>query len=289
MMVYAPNYPIACCPAHSVRIMPEFVRHMCMTDEQNNLYFITYGPCHISYEGISLHVTTEYPFRDTIHFQFENTSGKSFTLFLRVPDWCSEPSLLVNGCKHSAEVNADGFLEIDGIWEPSDSITLQLPMKVHTSVLSDNNHKHPVFIERGPLVFSKKIDFMWYETQERGYTPLPEGWHWYEASANVNFLHHEAQKAFDFNYALTKKKLDQITVTETAYTYPWEEAPIVLQITAEKAKHMFPPYPIKTHDLYQNPTDTDGIETQIELVPYGCTNLRITYFPTAVSKEDVSL
>jgi len=47
-----------------------------------------------------------------------------------------------------------------------------------------------------------------------------------------------------------------------------------------KALYSYPPYPRKTMDLYTGPVDVH-MEQEIELVPYGCTNLRISYIPRA--------
>lgn len=280
MGVYAPNYPVACCPAHSVRIMPEFVRSMCMKDGKEKLYFFTYGPCQVKWEGRCLDVQTQYPFRDTITLKVRG-EGERFTLKFRIPQWCQEPELTVCGEEWNTMRDENGFVEVDRQWNNEDTVVLRFPMQIWWSKAEDANGKHPIVLERGPLVYAKKIEVNWKRTKDTGYTPLPEGWGWYEAVATSGQPHVDAQDRFDFNYALVEERLDEAKAQEQAYAYPWEDTPVKLVVFAEKAKGMFPPYPIKTPDLYENPIATDKKTLPIELVPYGCTNLRITYFPKA--------
>lgn len=62
--------------------------------------------------------------------------------------------------------------------------------------------------------------------------------------------------------------------------YAWENPMIKLHTHCYKAPYLTAPYANKTlepFEKYQTVTD----EIPLELVPYGCTNLRITYFPRA--------
>ena len=66
--------------------------------------------------------------------------------------------------------------------------------------------------------------------------------------------------------------------------YVWENPPIRLHTHCYKAPYMFPVYPHKTYETneaYQYVTD----RLPLVLEPYGCTNLRITYFPKADLKK----
>ncbi len=65
--------------------------------------------------------------------------------------------------------------------------------------------------------------------------------------------------------------------------YPWETPMIKLHTHCYKAPYLCSPYPTKTFEPfgdYQEVTD----KLDLELVPYGCTNLRVTYFPKAKLK-----
>ena len=38
--VYAPVYPVACCPVQAVRVLPEYVRGLCLTDKSGGLVML---------------------------------------------------------------------------------------------------------------------------------------------------------------------------------------------------------------------------------------------------------
>ena len=54
-----------------------------------------------------------------------------------------------------------------------------------------------------------------------------------------------------------------------------------LRLPAYKALYAFQPYTRRTVELYSGPIDVYGDSFEIELVPFGCTALRITYIPRA--------
>ena len=62
--------------------------------------------------------------------------------------------------------------------------------------------------------------------------------------------------------------------------YVWETPKVRLKVPAYKAPYCTALYPMRTFDFYgDKQLVTDPVE--LTLVPYGCTNLRITYFPRA--------
>lgn len=292
--VYAPLYSTRCCSSHSVRIIPEYVRGMCMVDKTGALSFICYGPCKLDLattegEHIYIEEITEYPFKQeiTIKISMSDSLTVPFRLNLRIPGWCKNASVKVNDMEADSDKKSGTYCAIERYWSDGDQIRIHFPMEVKAVEIDDSNYinKRPIAIRRGPLLFALKIDEEWEAISGTPSIPYAvKGWPWY----NV-YPKHENGERFAFlkkcDYALNESILKAIppgVIVEEADTdgsYPWENSPVKIRIPAKKMMRAFPDYPIKTMDVYTSPVEVTGKEEMIELVPYGCTSLRISYFP----------
>jgi uncharacterized protein len=290
---YAPVYYVACCPAKSVSIMPEYVREMCMTDADGGLYFMGYGPCSIATGGLRIVEDTHYPFSSSIHLTLHMDHPQSRQIHLRVPAWCGRAVIQVNGSTVNQEVTPGTFTTLDRLWQDGDVVDIDLEMAVKVVPVQcyDTPTAPLLAIERGPLLFSLPIKEAWTATKGAPLTPLPEGWSWYNVNPDVESITYEMHRRYDslpWNYAVSDSLgQDSRIVSElkTGTGYPWETPPVVIRIPARKAKYASPPYPDKTIIPYLNPMPAGSPETMLELVPYGCTALRISYFVTAAPED----
>ncbi|MCB0097014.1 MAG: glycoside hydrolase family 127 protein, partial [Caldilineaceae bacterium] len=82
--------------------------------------------------------------------------AQPFTLNLRIPGWCTEWRLLLNGQRMRVEPPAmDGYLPITNTWRPGDVLELELSMPAqavwaHPAVRQMQGR---VAIQRGPIVY----------------------------------------------------------------------------------------------------------------------------------------
>lgn len=287
--VYAPCFPTSCCPVNAVAVVPEFIRGMLLTDKKDGVYLMAYGPCSLNHEDTALTVKTYYPFRNTVTVVIEKE--KTLTLNLRIPDFSKGYTLTVNGEEITPEA-ADGFIKVSRAFKAGDEVSVTFKAKVEIIPLNDSDgpSNHPLAIKYGALVFSYHIPEKWDITRGRPMTALPEGWHWY----NVNPRFEEADAAdaherlglrrrqITWNVALDEKlTAEDFTVEELPENgYVWENPMIKLHTHCYKAPYLIPPYPQTTYEPYgEYHHVTDKLDLTLE--PYGCTNLRITYFPKA--------
>ena len=93
--------------------------------------------------------------------------------------------------------------------------------------------------------------------------------------------------AFNWNVALDETlTAADVTVEEVeGEGYVWEQPRILLHTHCYKAPYACCTYPRKTYEPFgdrQHVTE----RLPLTLVPYGCTNLRVTYFPRADLDEN---
>jgi len=294
MQVYAPCYPTACCPVNSVVVVPEFIKGMLLHDEKDNIYCTVYGPCSLCYKNIKIKENTLYPFRNDVSFEIK--TEKAFSLYLKVPVWAKAFTISVNGNEISCERNENGYTAV----EITESCKVDIKFKAEVEVLrvddSDASKKYPLAIKYGALLFSYHIPERWTAYPGTPHTPMPEGWSWYKVTpvwteADIAEIHERTgmrRYMISWNVAMDEKlSADDIEIELcTPEGYAWSNPYIKLHTHCYKAPYLCSPYPPRTFEPYQDKQFvTDRLD--ITLVPYGCTNLRITYFPIADLKKDI--
>lgn len=291
MQVYAPCYPTACCPVNAVAVVPEFVRDMMFTDEKDNIYVNAYGPCSLNYNGAAITEKTRYPFRNNIIFEID--ADKEFSIFLRIPEWCKKYKISINGKEIDCEKNSLGYAEVSKPWIKGDVLEIKFEAEVEVIKVddSDASKKYPIAIKYGALLFSYKTKERWEPIKGNPMTELPEGWSWYNVYSDCTPAKEYCLdgKIRDWYLALDENlKPEDIRVEEAEENgYVWSNPTVKLHVPAYKAVYAFPPYPYTNVDFIGDRQPV-SYKLEVELVPYGCTNLRITYFPRADLKETES-
>ena len=295
MGVYAPCFHIACCPAQGVRVIPEFIRGMCMLNQQGQLHLFCYGPASVRSAAMDFEMDTLYPFRDTVTLNI--TKAQAQTIHLRIPAWCKAPAVTVNGKPAALSLGENGFAALQTALNTGDTVVIRFPMEVSVQTVddTDSGRRYPVCIQRGPLVYALPVPEKWTPYAGRPITPLPEGWNWYHARADfsgipVDAMHKNQspneQRYKAYTQAPWAKAIredvqpEQIQVEEVEPAgYVWENPPVKLHVPMYHAPLVHMTTGHRTHEIWNCPVQTEGEEQLCTMVPHGCTNLRITYIP----------
>ncbi|MBN2183191.1 MAG: glycoside hydrolase family 127 protein [Sedimentisphaerales bacterium] len=108
---------------------------------------------------VSLKQETNYPSDGTIVIKVHPKKPSSFTLYVRLPAWCQNPSLNVNG-QAVGDSGPGTYAKLDRKWKDGDSVTLSLPMRPKW-VKRLNNDEEVWALTHGPLVYA--IDTIWWD------------------------------------------------------------------------------------------------------------------------------
>jgi len=282
--VYAPNFNVACCPAQSVRIYPEYIRTMFLRDREDNLYLPAYGPCaakFIAQNGTQVNISEEtlYPFDESVTLRVKASAPWEGKLTLKLPGWCKSYRLTLNGAEVKPAA-ADGWLTMAGTWRDD---TLAVVFAMEPKVVAVNDvyfQKEPLrAVECGPLLFALKYKEKWASIPGTPLTPLPKEWSWFNVTCDGT------PGSFSFRIGDVAKGLT-ITKKRCESDYPWEDSPLKLVVPMVRSqKHAYPylrHFNAHKHTLlpYGNPvTPDEGAKVEnIELVPFGCTVLRMACF-----------
>jgi len=276
-----------CCAGESTRLYPNYIRGaMWLASLDNGLAVACYGPCIVSAkvgeEGkvVKIAEQTDYPFEEKVRFVIKSSESIKFPLHLRIPQWCKEASIRINGNLFDDSLSPGSIRKIERVWKEGDVVELSLPMRI----MFIRGDKASVAVVRGPLVYALKIKHKWIKAAER-FPGFPD-WQVRPASAWNYAL------CFDLGYA--EREFGAISRSRTPESYfkvrypkipkgssPWEYTPIELVCKGKKVNGWELLPEDRTPDVPQSPVVSNNPEENITLVPYGSTKIRITYFPVA--------
>lgn len=102
--------------------------------------------------SVLLTLDTDYPRSDTITLLVQPEKPARFTISLRIPGWCKNSSLKINGKDFSVKTAPGTYARIDRSWQDNDKIELHLEMT--GTVLAAPNSKYYLAVMRGPIVLA---------------------------------------------------------------------------------------------------------------------------------------
>ena len=275
------GYP--CCTSNLHQGWPKLVQNLWYATEDRGVAALVYAPSEVNVkvaDGVGIRITekTDYPFDEKIDFivSHDDKDGVCFPFHLRIPAWCAKAEIMVNGEKLDMDIHSGEVAEIYREWKSGDRLTLNLPMEVSVSRWYDSG----AVVERGPLIYALKMDEKWIKKEFEKENRTRYGDSYYEVTSDSpwNFALSEAALSKDkikASFVVENRKLDE-------NSYPWnvENAPVVIRTKAKVLKNWKLVNGSVGSVAYYTQMDADvaGEET-IELIPYGCTTLRVAEFP----------
>ncbi len=185
-----------CCTANMHQGWTKFAAHLWYGTAKGGVAGMLYSPNTVSATvgnngKITFKEETNYPFGDEVLFTLSKSYPVSFPFELRVPAWCKQATVIINGKKVTSGT-AGSMIAIKRLWNNGDKVILQLPMQVTTV----NGARNSRTVERGSLIYALKIDAVLKRDS------IITG------SNGAYQKYFELTPASDWNYGLSKKIID---------------------------------------------------------------------------------
>ncbi|MDB4583364.1 glycoside hydrolase family 127 protein [Draconibacterium sp.] len=277
-----------CCQHNHAQGWPYFAENLWMATPDNGVAATIYSANSVKVKvGYTTLVTikeeTNYPYEDEIRFALEIPNTVIFPLYLRIPGWCSNASILINNDTISVTAEAGKFVRIERKWKPDDKVTLKLPMELSVKRWEKNHNSASV--QYGPLTFSLKIKEKYIQKSSIETAILDSKWQ--EGADADNWPSWEIHPDSDWNYGLIYDPYDlQNSFKVEKRNWPKDNFPFTHQsnpisIKAKGAK--IPEWQLDEYllcgELMDSPVSTESPVEEIELIPMGAARLRISAFP----------
>ncbi len=266
-----PNSGYPCCRYNLHMGWPKFVQNSWAATADGGLALLAYGPTVVnamaSGQQVQITENTTYPFEQQVKLSVSVSNSVAFPLVMRIPSWCSNASVTVNG-EAQPGVTAGSFFRIGRTWANGDSVVVNLPMPIQTLA----GPSRSVAVMRGPLVFSLRIAEQWSVL-----TPDPLG---------MGFDEFQISPISAWNYALqlnTANPAASFIFTNFATPVnPFDPAEPSVALVAQARQ--LPTWTVgwlgtQAFEPPLSPTTSTNALVNVTLVPFGSQHLRISWFP----------
>lgn len=247
-----------CCTANFGQGFPKFALSTFLKAE-NGIASCALAPSSVETAingvGVKCSLATEYPFRDKLKYTVEAESPVEFDFLIRIPSFAK--SARVDG----AEVKCGEFAKISKTWTGKTEIEVCLDFETEMVKRAHDM----VCVRRGPLFYSIPIA----EKRER-VEYVKDG-----VERKYPYCDYYIYPESKWNYAFASDKFE---FEELPYDAPFnpENPPVAIEAEVVEIEWGF-----NCGHCDRLPTSREPISgvQKIRLIPYGCTNLRMTEIP----------
>ncbi len=146
-----------CCPPNLARIVANMGTYF-MSHSADTIYVHLYNHCHMRVAlpvgAVQIDQETNYPWSGDVHLTVRVDQPTTFKLALRIPDWCRDFTLHINGKVTTALVHR-GYTVVDRQWSSGDTVDLALSMPVER-IAANPQVRHDagcIALQCGPVIY----------------------------------------------------------------------------------------------------------------------------------------
>ncbi|MBS1747207.1 MAG: glycoside hydrolase family 127 protein [Bacteroidetes bacterium] len=277
-----------CCQHNHSQGWPYYAEHLWMATPDNGIAAIFYNCSEVKAKvgngnDVTFIQTTHYPFDEHIKIEVKTKSSNNFPLYLRIPSWCDDASVVINRNTVQVDAKKSSYIRLEREWQDGDIIELTLPMKLKLRTWTEN--KNSVSLNYGPLTFSLKIAEDYKKMDSK--TSAISDSKWQADADQSKWPAYEIYPASKWNYGLLvndKPLSEQFTIIKKNWpdnNFPFAQNTVPIEIKANGK--IIPQWGLDKYELCsvlpQSPITVDSKTEQVTLIPMGAARLRISAFP----------
>jgi len=148
-----------CCPPNALRFIASIPGYMFSTSE-SGLWVHLYDNCRLDWHladgsPVTIIEKTDYPWDGRISFEIQSDKTALFDFFLRIPGWCMDAIVKVNGANIDVNPRKGSYCRLQCNWNSGDVVSLELEMPILAMSADPRalDFRNKTALMRGPLVY----------------------------------------------------------------------------------------------------------------------------------------
>ena len=147
-----------CCPPNLARVVASVGNYFYSTSADGlwvHLFAGSDAQIQLGDATVTVQQETIYPWEGAVRLKIGLTDPRRFTLYLRMPGWCTDYTVKVNGQADTGTPTSGGYLAIEREWHNGDVIDYDMKMPVRPVFANPAVRllEGRVAIQRGPVVY----------------------------------------------------------------------------------------------------------------------------------------
>jgi DUF1680 family protein len=159
-MTRQPWFGCACCPPNIARLIASLGHYIYSKHQEDlelyvHLYIGSKLELDIDGKAVQLTQQTNYPWDGQVELELSLEQPSEFTLALRIPGWCKQAKIFINGKETNVANLEKGYAKISRTWISGDRIemSMEMPVEIIRSHPNVRENAGKVALQRGPVVF----------------------------------------------------------------------------------------------------------------------------------------
>ncbi|MFH1006926.1 MAG: beta-L-arabinofuranosidase domain-containing protein [Candidatus Latescibacterota bacterium] len=275
---YCARVMVECCHGNLGRLLPILAEHVVLGLPEGDYVIPFYNSSsfkdHSPQAGnVEIVQETDYPFSEQVRITVRAERPAVFSVRLRMPEWCKGARVTINGQDVPVKTE-ESWIDLNRLWGARDVIELTLPMETRVEIDPDGL----AVVQRGPLVYALPVEGRRIEVDQWGsfeqLVTTESKWNYAlvldPADPAKSFTYKEREVSEDAHvWELPRMALEVEAVRVPEWQFSKDPALLIPSHATDIPEPPFPARPIKA----------TGPREKIQLVPYGCTILRMTHLP----------
>ncbi len=152
-----PNSAMWCCVGTGMENHGKYAQFI-YTHSGDSLWVNLFIPSQLEWKekGVKLIQNNKFPEKESTSLTISIAEPKEFTVNLRHPAWCTNPSIRINGQPFKVKSEPSSYIQVSREWHDGDVVEMELPMHMELEEL--NYLPSYVSILRGPIVLAARLN-----------------------------------------------------------------------------------------------------------------------------------